>query len=366
MSSAGANPQAKPGRQDLLRRFTPTPFVADLLVMARTIRVETNCRRVLQLAEEFFTQHRHGPQGDPDFLWRIVIESDPQMTLCEAQTSAFSDQGLRLINLGYRSFLAVDLDRREAIAFLGERFVHGDPRFHGRPPLDILFCLSAGGLGLTTLSAACVGMGETGVLLFGPPNSGKTTTSYLVAKQGAEFHADQAVFFESVAGKLRMWGDPLPAVFRPEGVRFLPELRDLARLSHYAQLTFYYLDKRSFQAKQVRPIVPLCSVFLDRGSSPEPHLTAIDASDLSSRLMESILFKDDDRFHPQQSTVCSGLGKVPAYHLKYGSDPAIAAAFVRNLLLDGGGRSYIESPLADGVASRLKLDAPSDASRRAD
>jgi hypothetical protein len=328
------NPSARPKRPDLLRRFTPTPYFADLRIMARTVRLETNNPRVLQLGEDFFKQYQLGPSGSPDFAWRIVCEPHPQLSPSGVQISAFSDRNLRFVNIGQRSFLAVDLDRCEGIAFLGEHFVEGDPRFHGRPPLDILFCMSAGSLGLTTLSAACVGLGEMGVLLFGPPNSGKTTASYLATKLGLEFHADQTVFLETRTGKLRMWGDPFPAVFRPDTVRFLPELRDLARPSHYSGLTFYYMDKRPFQATQVRPITPVCSVFLDRMGATKCRVASVDSRELFRRLTESVLFKDDDRFQAQNSAVFRSLEKLPAYDLIYGEDPAMAATLVQRLLMD--------------------------------
>jgi len=334
MNSECNSAAARPKRPDLLHRFTPTPYFADLRIMDRTVRLETNSPRVLRLGEEFFKQYQAGPSGSPDFAWRIVSESHTQPGPYEGHISAFSDRGLRLVNIGQRSFVGVDLDRREGIAFLGEQFVDGDARFHGRPPLDILFCISAGSLGLTTLSAACVGLGETGVLLFGPPNSGKTTASYLATKLGLEFHADQTVFLETRTGKLRMWGDPFPAVFRPDAVQFLPELRDLARPSRYANLTFYYMDKRPFQAMQVRPISPVCSVFLDRMGAIKSRVASVDSTELSRRLTESVLFQDDDRFQSQNSAVFRSLEKLPAYDLIYGEDPAKAATLVQRLLMD--------------------------------
>jgi hypothetical protein len=339
MNSSSDNTHARPKRLDLLRRFTPTPYVTDLRVMSRTVRLETNSPRVLQVVQEFFKQHqfkRHqgGPRENPDFVWRIVSEPSPRMSLPDVNLAAFSDQGLRFVNIGQKSFLAVDLDRREGVAFLGEQFVEGDPRFHGRPPLDILFCMCAGSLGLTTLSAASVGVGEMAVLLFGPPNSGKTTASYLATKLGLEFHADQTVFLEARTCELRMWGDPFPAVFRPDTVDFLPELRDLARPSRYANLNFYYMDKSPYQSMQVRPIVPVCSVFLRRMGAIKSRVASVPPAELSRWLRESVLFKDDDRFQSQNSAVFRSLEKLPAYHLTYGDDPAAAATFVQRLLMN--------------------------------
>jgi len=217
-------------RRDLLRRFTPTPHGVDLLVMGRTVRLETNRLAVVESALGFFARHQERSPGDPDFLWRIVSQqADPQGDHVGVALSGFSDRGLRFANIGQRSFLAVDLERREGIGFVAERLVEREPEVNCRPVFDTLFCMSAGSLGMVPLSAACVGLGEKGLLIFGPPNSGKTTTSYLAAKLGLEFHADQAVFLEIESGKLRVWGDFLPAIFRLKALEFLPELRTSTR-----------------------------------------------------------------------------------------------------------------------------------------
>jgi hypothetical protein len=58
------------------------------------------------------------------------------------------------------------------------------------------------------------------------------------------------------------------------------------------------------------------------------------SSELSRRFAESILFKDDNRFQQQTSTILQFLGKRPAYDLAYGRDPAMAAHCVRQMLME--------------------------------
>ena len=188
---------SKMKRKDLLRRFTPTPYSVDLLVMARTVRLESNSPTVVESGLEFFSRHQGSPTSNPEFLWRIVSEQDSQIEYAGVALSAFSDGGLRFANLGQGSLLAGDLEAREGIGFVAERFVESEPKLHCRSIFDTLFCMSTGSLGMVPLAAACVGKGDKGLLLFGPPNCGKTTVSYLAAKLGLEFHADQAVFLET-------------------------------------------------------------------------------------------------------------------------------------------------------------------------
>jgi hypothetical protein len=319
-------------RQDPLRRFSSTPLAAELQLMGRTVRIETNDEAVLDLARKFFERYQDGTPGTPEFIWRLVSEPDPKAPSTVVHVSAFSDPGLQYVNIGQGNFLAVDLERREAIGFLSESFFQDETRLRDRPPLDLLSCMSAASLGLVALSGACAGLNDRGVLVFGPPNSGKTTASYLAAKLGMEFHADQLVFLDMISGLLRVWGDPSPAVFRPETLDFLPELRKSVYFSTYVDLSFYYFDKSALQSRWARPVIPVCSLFLDRSTSSEPQLTQISPEDATSRLRDCVLFEEDSRFEAQVEEAISALAAKPAYNLKYDSNPKTAATFIRKML----------------------------------
>lgn len=300
--------------------------------MQRTVRLETNHQSVTELAKKFFKTHQHGAVGKPQFLWRVVCESDPHVESTDVPLSAFSDPGLRYVNIGQRGFLAVDLENREAVAFFSDRFVESETRFRSRPPLDILFCMTAASLGLVALSGGCVGVEDRGVLIFGEPNSGKTTACYLAAKRGLEFHADQVVFLDSNRNILRAWGDPFPAVFRPETVEYLPELRQTARRSTYADLSFYYFDKSPLQSRHARPVTPVCSLFLNRGASHETVLTKLTPEQAVSRLRACMLFNEDSPFDDQISSALTALAEKPIYDFRYGEDPKLAAAVIEEML----------------------------------
>ena len=319
-------------RPDLLRRFTSTPHTADLQLMQRTVRLETNDQPVIDLAKEFFKTHQHGAVRKQQFLWRIVCESDPHVESTDVPFSAFSDPGLRYVNIGQRGFLAVDLESREAVALFSDRFAEGETRFRNRSPLDILFCMTAASLGLVALSGGCVGVEDRGVLIFGEPNSGKTTACYLAAKRGLKFHADQVVFLDANRDALCAWGDPFPAVFRPETVEFLPELRQAARRSTYADLSFYYFDKGPLQAGHAQPVTPVCSLFLNRGASRETELKRLTPEEAVSRLRNSMLFNEDSRFDEQIFAALTALAEKPIYDLRYGEDPRLAAAVIEEML----------------------------------
>ena len=319
-------------RPDLLGRFTPTPHRMDLQLMQRTVRLETNNRAILDVARQYFERHQHGKAGAPEFAWRIICEGASQLRSTAAQLSAFSDPGLAYVNIGQRGFLALDLDSREAVGYLSEASAESNSRFKHRPPLDILFCVTMSSLGITALSGACVGIEDRGVLIFGPPNSGKTTASYLAAKTGLEYHADQVVFLDNFGERSRAWGDPFPAVFRTQSLKFLPELTEGAHRSTYADLSFLYFDKSTLQAPEAHPINPICSVFLERRLSCELKLQEIGREDALPRLQDSLLFDEDARFDAQTHAALRALVQKPAYNLQYDSDPNIAARVIKDLL----------------------------------
>jgi hypothetical protein len=330
---SGAEDSSSTARPDPLRRLTSTAHIANLRVMGRTLRLESNRLSVVRNALQFFARHQAPSTASriPQFLWRIVCEDGPDTGRAGVQLSAFSDDGIRCANMEQRSFLAVDLEMREGIVFVNESIVEPEPRFNCRPIFDTLFYMSAGSLGLVSLSAACVGIGRKGILIFGPPNSGKTVTSYLAAKLGFEYHADHAVFLEAKGGKLWAWGDLLPAIFRHEALRYLPELRTTTRQFSYPGWTVQYLSKRPYQSLVAQPITPVCCVFLKRGDGFKPSVAVMERGKLADGLRGNIVYQDDDRFHVQSSKIVSCLAKLPVYELRF-DDPTVAAGTLRTLI----------------------------------
>jgi DNA polymerase III delta prime subunit len=320
-------------QEDPLRRLTPTPYHAALPVMGRTVRLETNSSKILEHIVGLFAPYPGSANGHPDFLWKIVSQSDVQMTPPWPKRSAFSGHGLRFAEFGQRNFLAVDIQAREAIAFLAQSLVEDELGFTS-PFLDNLFCMTTGSLGLASLRANCVALGNKGILVFGAHNSGKTTACYIAAKLGLDFHADEGVFAEVEGGRLRVWGGFWPAAFRPETLQFLPELQSCTRPFSYRDFTFHHLSKQQFRATQVQSVSPVCCVFLDRQVSAIPRLSHIDHVELSRLLADNVLFKDDDRFEKPRASVLAVLEALPGYHLAYDSNPAVAATFLRQILPD--------------------------------
>jgi hypothetical protein len=325
--------QLKEVRNDPMRRFVATPCTACLPVMGRSVRLETNSPKLLTHMVDLFARYPRDVGDSPKFLWRIVVDSALEFGQPWPRRSTFSDDGLRFAQFGQRNFLAVDIEAREAVAFVAQGIVEDALGFTS-PFIDTLFYMTAGSLGLVPFEAACVSSGMKGLLVLGSPNQGKTTASYLATRDGLTYHADQSVFLEIANGGLRAWGDFVPIAFRPETIQFLPELESRTRLFSYCDFNFRYMDKDEPESTLAGFVNPVCCVFLERQSCSVAQLRRLSATGLSSFLSRCIAFKDEDRFEGQGSTVLSALAQLPVYCLAYDSDPASAVAFLPQLLTE--------------------------------
>jgi len=326
---------------DPLRRFLPTPYAAPLFVMGRTIHLETNSSTLLNHLVELFRPFP-AVKGGSDFVWRIVVEAGAHCSPPWPRRTTFSDAGIRFAQFGQRNLIAVDIEARTAVAIVAEGLFDDLPGFTS-PFIDTLFYMTCGALGLVPLAVACVCLGQEGLLILGPPNQGKTTASYLAAKDGVTFVADQCVFLEVVNGELRGWGDFVPIAFRPDALQHLPELKARTGLFSYCDFDFYYMAKDIPDSGTAGFVTPTCCIFLERGVSPVPRLTPLCEREFSELLPEHIAFKEESRFAEQQSQVLAKMAHLPAYHLAYGEDPATAAPFFRNLLTRHGKRLSVQS-----------------------
>jgi hypothetical protein len=315
---------------DLLRRFTPTPLLADLSVMGRLIHVETNSPSVFEQITHHLRLYANSRSERPDFGWRIVSEggsaADPEWP----ELTAFSHDGLSYAGIGHHGFLAVDSRQREAVAFLPEGLVSDRSGF-ARPFLAMLFSLTLRAIGLTGIAAACVARGKVGLLIFGSSKSGKTVASYLAGQFGLQFHADQPVFLEASADGLRAWGDFWPAVFYEDAEAVLPDVAAIAQQFRYQGRTYFYMHKPS-QVTAARSVAPAACVFLERNGNGTPRRTPLQSEEFQKRLQGYSRIGDRVSSQLEQSAVWNLLCSLPAFHISYGSDPGVLAGLFQSLI----------------------------------
>jgi hypothetical protein len=308
---------------DPLRRFRATCLRSDTVIMGRRIRIETDSPIVSRRIAECLSPAE--ARSRPDFVWKIVCEQVKEPVSRWPLLSGFSDGPLRYITFGQTAFAAADLNAREAAAILPETLCEDDIGF-STVLLASLLHLTAPALGLLPVSAACVAKAANGLLLFGAANSGKTTAAYYARNLGLEFHADQATFLDPDSGNLHAWGEFWPAAFRPETVRFLPDIGTLGRPFEYGDRKFLCVDKRLLSGAHRAGVRPAACIFLERRRGARTRLGRIPRPELASQVFT------EAGSHEDRKAILGLLQRVPSYRLLYDDDPSIAARLFLSVL----------------------------------
>jgi hypothetical protein len=109
-------------------RLTPTPYVADLFMRTCSVRLETNCPLILQLARKSLSRGSSDQPVLQRFLWKLVSTEDAGLEAPTARSSSVAAHGVQFVNLGQRSCLAMDAETRCAVGFLAQEYLT-DERF---------------------------------------------------------------------------------------------------------------------------------------------------------------------------------------------------------------------------------------------
>lgn len=114
--------------EDLVKRFTGTPLEVRFPLFGTTIRLTTNSSMV----RDRFTACAQGNSDLPtEFQCRVVAEDidDPALADGRPSVTRVRNNGLSLINIGQKSFLALDADGRTAVSFISERLITDEALF---------------------------------------------------------------------------------------------------------------------------------------------------------------------------------------------------------------------------------------------
>ena len=113
----------------LIRRFTPTPLVADLGAGECAIRLEANSPTILRLVGNALNRDQRNQPSPPRFLWRLISDHDAGVHLPPSGFSSVSADGMQVVNMGQRGFMAMDADARCAVGFLAKELLRDGQRF---------------------------------------------------------------------------------------------------------------------------------------------------------------------------------------------------------------------------------------------
>jgi hypothetical protein len=114
---------------DLMNRFTETPLDAVLWLSGISIRVETNCQAVVDQLERAHTPSMESAGDAPDFLLRVVAESEDFDLGLASGIYHLSHDGLSFISLGQKSFLPCDRQTHQAMCFISQNLATDDAQF---------------------------------------------------------------------------------------------------------------------------------------------------------------------------------------------------------------------------------------------
>jgi len=114
---------------DMIRRFTPTPVVGDLHAAGQAIRLETNSPTILRRVTEGLSHYERTGGSQVPFLWRLISDDDVGHQPPWREPMSLTVDGLCLLSIGERSFVAVDAEAHCAVGFLAEALVDDSTAF---------------------------------------------------------------------------------------------------------------------------------------------------------------------------------------------------------------------------------------------
>ena len=125
--------------ENLIKRFTETPIEVSFPLFGKTVRLATNSSAV---RDRFAACGQGSTDLQPEFRCRIVAEDvdDPAVAEGRPVVARVHSNGLSLINIGQKSFLALDADGRSAVSFVSERLITDETLFRSYflPALTLL------------------------------------------------------------------------------------------------------------------------------------------------------------------------------------------------------------------------------------
>ena len=302
-----------------------------------SLEIATNSQEVLAAAEESWGHFQKAFSG-PLLQMRIGVLGTgggvcPPEPVCREQRNLLA----RVADA--QNFSVSDLQQGFAFAWLTQAAVEHKAylrwNFIEGMTWDLL-----GPSCVTSVHAACVKLGEHGVLLCGDSGAGKSTLSYACARNGWTYLADDSCCLVRGRSDRLVIGNPYQIRFRESAVGIFPELSHRSRTPHNGEMAIEVPTAGMPEIKTTLSCSIDFIIFLNRGAFREPQLVAF-PKDLTQQWFEQIICCGLKEISDAHKASLRNLLTAEILELRY-RDLASAVRLLEALVLDDA-RSLAES-----------------------
>jgi hypothetical protein len=315
--------------RDALGATAPLAFARDFPLLGIPVRVSSNASRAIELAAASFSvwDGLDAAQVDRDVAVDMRVVVHDAATAGEGAAAwgespfVFRRHGDILVGACGPTVLTIDLAQRRYLAFVPSVALDRDEWYRWHVNGMARFAVSA--LDRHPIHAATWLVGDTAVVVVGPPGSGKSTLAFAALRRGFPLLSEEATHV-SLAGGLRLWGHTERLTLGADAVTFFPELSDCPPRRLPSGKV-----KRAFSTAGVAaPLThagPLMLCALTGGRTGPPVIEPLSTTERQA-LLAADADEGFDQFPDIHRRVATALGGAPAYRLSVGADPDAAVA----------------------------------------
>jgi hypothetical protein len=307
------------------------PLQAVYYPLGFPLEIATNSRAILEAAEESWGHFRRFFPVPPLQL-RIEV-SEGKGGECPLPGVSREHRGLLVGVVDVGNFYVTDLERGFALAWVTQAAVEhrADLRLY---LLEVIAWELLCPFYLTPVHAACVALGDQGVLLCGDPGAGKSTLSYACARRQWTFVSDDYSFLVRGRQERFVIGNPYQIRFRDSTSEIFPELKQYPRKLHHGDMSIEIPTAALSGISTTLGCTIDHVVFLNRGVPGPPRLLPF-PKDTALRWFEQVVTSGSKETRDAQRASLRNLLAAEVLELRY-SNLDTAVRLLEALVRRGG------------------------------